>query len=185
MKRRPLGTLAAILALSVAGAAETHDAGFALRSSAFATGSPIPAEYTCDGADVSPPLAWSAPPPGTRSLALVVEDPDAPDPAAPQRIWVHFVLVDLPAAARDLAAGIRSAKTLPTGARMGRNDWGHARYQGPCPPTGRHHYVFRLLALDVALPDLRSPSRAELLRASEGHVLATAELIGTYVQIRP
>ena len=185
MRGFELGVLSVFALAALAIAAAAGDVGFSLSSAAFRTGQPIPAEYTCDGADTSPPLAWTSPPAGTKSLALLVEDPDAPDPAAPKRIWVHWVLVDLPASARELGAAIRSAKALPTGARVGRNDWGHARYQGPCPPTGRHRYFFRLLALDTELPTLSSPTRAELLRASEGHVLASAELVGTYVQIRP
>jgi Raf kinase inhibitor-like YbhB/YbcL family protein len=184
MRFRALASLVVSVAASAALAGDPTD-GFSLRSTAFSSGQPIPAEYTCDGADVSPPLAWTAPPTKAKALALVVEDPDAPDPAAPKRIWVHWLLVDLPASAGSLDAGIRSAKKLPAGARVGRNDWGHARYQGPCPPTGRHRYFFRLLALDAALPALASPSREELLQASAGHVIATAELMGTYVAIRP
>jgi Raf kinase inhibitor-like YbhB/YbcL family protein len=152
---------------------------FALRSSAFAEGEPIPARYTCEGEDVSPPLQWTAPPQGSRSLALVVDDPDAPDPRAPRRTWVHWVVVDLPPAAGSLREDI-APDALPGNARMGRNDWKRARYGGPCPPVGRHRYFHKLYALDVELPRLASPTRAELERAMEGHVLAQAVLVGTY-----
>jgi hypothetical protein len=155
-----------------------------LSSSAFAAGGGIPAKYTCDGEDVSPPLAWSDPPPGTKSFALVIDDPDAPDPRAPRTVWVHWVLVDIPATTRSLPEAIRSKTDLPAGARAGKNDWGRAGYGGPCPPVGKHRYFFKLYALDAALPALRSPTKAELLRATEGHVLAKAELVGSYERRR-
>jgi hypothetical protein len=154
---------------------------FTLRSSAFADGDEIPIRYTCEGEDVSPPLAWPAPPEGTRSLALVVDDPDAPDPRAPRMTWVHWVVVDLPPAAGSLPEGA-AADTLPGKARMGRNDWKRAGYGGPCPPVGRHRYFHKLYALDVELPRLASPTKAELERAMEGHVLAEAVLVGTYAK---
>lgn len=149
-----------------------------LMSSAFAAMGSIPREYTCEGEDTSPPLEWSDVPEGTRSLALVVKDPDAPDPAAPKRTWVHWVVVDLPPELRALPAG--AAARLPAGARTGRNDWGKTAWGGPCPPIGRHRYFFELFALDAALPELHAPTRAELEAAMKGHVLAHAELIGTY-----
>lgn len=150
-----------------------------LTSSAFAAGASIPAMYTCEGANVSPPLAWAGVPAGAKSLALVVADPDAPDPKAPRMTWVHWVLYDLPPDAKALREAV-SARALPAGTREGANDWGKTGYGGPCPPIGRHRYVHTLYALDAVLPDLGSPSRAKLLAAMEGHVLATAELIGTY-----
>lgn len=149
-----------------------------LSSPAFSAMGAIPPEYTCEGDDISPPLDWSDVPGDTRSLALYVQDPDAPDPAAPKRIWVHWVLVDLPPDLRALPAG--ASTRLPAGARTGRNDWGKTAWGGPCPPIGRHRYFFALFALDTALPDLRAPTRAELEAAMEGHVLARAELVGTY-----
>lgn len=150
-----------------------------LSSSAFVHGGEIPRRFTCEGEDVSPPLAWSGAPAETRSLALVVEDPDAPDPKAPRTTWVHWVLYDLPPTSQGLAEALVGT-ALPPGARQGRNDWKREGYGGPCPPIGRHRYFFRLYALDTALGDLGSPTRAQLLEALEGHVLARAELMGTY-----
>ncbi|HVP29406.1 MAG TPA: YbhB/YbcL family Raf kinase inhibitor-like protein [Myxococcota bacterium] len=152
-----------------------------LRSSAFAAGAAIPARFTCEGQDVSPPLAWSDAPAATRSFALIVDDPDAPDPAAPRRTWVHWVVYDLPATARELPEGAGGgAGDLPAGARSGQNDWRREGYGGPCPPVGRHRYFHKLYALDVALGDRGRPTKAELERAMKGHVLAQAELVGTY-----
>lgn len=170
-----------MLSLWFALASASEDPTMRLASPAFAPGAPIPRAHTCQGADTRPELTWSDPPPGTRSFALVVHDPDVPDPAAPKRIWVHWVVVDLPAEARGLPG---ATPDLPAGARHGKNDWGRAAWGGPCPPIGRHRYLFRLYALDAALPDLREPTRAELLRAIEGHALAEAELIGTYEKVR-
>jgi Raf kinase inhibitor-like YbhB/YbcL family protein len=154
-----------------------------LESGAFAAGAAIPTRYTCEGDDVSPPLAWSDVPTGTRSLALIVDDPDAPDPAAPRRTWVHWVLYNLPPDSHGLADGVKSTQ-LPTGTREGMNDWERTGYGGPCPPIGRHRYFHKLYALDVVLPDLGRPNKAQLLDAIEGHVLAQAELIGTYQKAR-
>ena len=150
-----------------------------LSSPAFAPLGAIPKRCTCDGEDRSPPLAWTGVPAGTKSLALVVDDPDAPDPAAPKVVWVHWVLYDLPPGTTSLAPGT-TAKTLPPGAREGLNDWKQPGWRGPCPPVGRHRYFHRLYALDLVLPDLHHPDRAALERAMAGHVLATAELVGTY-----
>jgi Raf kinase inhibitor-like YbhB/YbcL family protein len=151
----------------------------ALSSTAFSHMGAIPSRYTCDGDDISPPLAWSGAPPATRSFALIVDDPDAPDPAAPKRTYVHWVLYDIPASATALPEGATSSN-LPPGTREGTNDWHRAGYGGPCPPIGRHRYFFKLFALDAALGDLGAPSKTELLRAMEGHVLESAELVGTY-----
>jgi hypothetical protein len=147
-----------------------------IKSSAFEHNGPIPAKYTCDGDDVSPPLAWSGVPPDTRSLALIVDDPDAPDPAAPKMTWVHWVAYNLPAEARSIPKG----GALPGGAKSGTNDWKKTGYGGPCPPIGRHRYFHKLYALDVVLPDLGAPTKAELDKAMQGHVVAKAELVGTY-----
>ena len=157
----------------------TSAAAFSLTSSAFAAGQSIPSVHTCEGDDVSPPLAWTAPPPGTRSLALIVDDPDAPDPAAPRMVFAHWVLYGLPPVSGALAQGV-PASALPAGTRQGTNDFRRTGYGGPCPPIGRHRYFFKLFALDVVLPDLGAATKAELERAMQGHVLATAELIGTY-----
>jgi Raf kinase inhibitor-like YbhB/YbcL family protein len=150
-----------------------------LASSVFTHGGVIPRQYTCDGDDVSPPLAWTGVPDGTRSLALIVDDPDAPDPRAPKMTWVHWVLYDLPAAATGLPEGVAS-RDLPAGTREGVNDWKRAGYGGPCPPRGRHRYFHKLYALDAVLGDLGKITKSRLEAAMQGHVLAQAELVGTY-----
>jgi Raf kinase inhibitor-like YbhB/YbcL family protein len=152
-----------------------------IHSAAFAPDGAIPPQYTCDGRDVSPPLAWSGVPPDAKSLALVVEDPDAPDPAAPTMTWVHWVLYNIPPACSGLAEAVR---TLPAETLEGLNDWKRTGYGGPCPPVGRHRYFHRLHALDVALPDLRRPTRARLEAAMQGHVIAQTALVGTYQKRR-
>jgi len=149
----------------------------ALSSPAFAHGGEIPRKHTCEGQDVSPPLAWAGVPASAKSLVLIVDDPDAPDPAAPKTTWVHWVLYDVPPAATGLAEGVRR---LPMGTREGVNDWKRTGYGGPCPPIGRHRYCHKLYALDAALGDLGQPSKAQLEAAMKGHVLAQTELIGTY-----
>jgi Raf kinase inhibitor-like YbhB/YbcL family protein len=150
-----------------------------LSSSAFVDSGAIPAVYTCEGKDVSPPLSWSGVPAGTKSLALIVDDPDAPDPAQPRMTWVHWVLYDLPATASALPEAVAAA-ALPSGTREGLNDWGRTGYGGPCPPIGRHRYFHKLYALDTALPDLNQPKKAALEAAMRGHILEQATLIGTY-----
>jgi Raf kinase inhibitor-like YbhB/YbcL family protein len=183
MRAIHVGLAALLLATAPAGGSEPM--AFALRSPAFEPGAEIPRRHTCEGQDVSPPLAWSDPPAGTRSLALVVHDPDVPDPAAPKRTWVHWVVYDLPADLRALAENAGAAGVpLPAGARAGRNDWGRPDHGGPCPPIGRHRYLHRLYALDRELGDLGTPTRDQLLRAMDGHVLAEAELVGTYEKQR-
>ncbi|HMA89346.1 MAG TPA: YbhB/YbcL family Raf kinase inhibitor-like protein [Burkholderiales bacterium] len=153
---------------------------FKLTSSAFAEGGAIPSKYTCDGQDVSPPLDWSGVPAGAKSLALIVDDPDAPDPKAPKMTWVHWVLYDIPPAAGGLAEGAHT----PAGAKDGVNDWGRTGYGGPCPPIGRHRYVHKLYALDTVLPPLARPDKGGLEAAMRGHVLAEARLVGTYEKHR-
>lgn len=154
-----------------------------LRSSAFVHQGEIPRKHTCDGEDLSPPLAWSEMPAGTKSLALIVDDPDAPDPKAPQRVYVHWVLYNIPPDTSGLAAAIRPA-SLPAGTLEGFNDWGRTGYGGPCPPIGRHRYFHKLYALDKVLRDLGRPTKTQLLAVMEGHVLTQAELIGTYQRSR-
>jgi len=176
-------TLGAALAVSIPYAAG-QETGFALHSSAFPPGGSIPSRYTCEGLELSPPLAWTEPPPGTRSFALVLDDPDAPDPQAPQRTWVHWVVVGIPSQSRGLPDGAAGGR-LPTGARQGLNDWKRADYCGPCPPIGRHRYVHKLYALDTPLSELSSPTKDELEHAMQGHILAQAELIGTYQKKQP
>ena len=151
---------------------------FTMSSTAFAPGGAIPAKYTCEGANVSPPLAWHGVPAGTKSLALIEDDPDAPDPAAPRMTWAHWVLYDLPPTASALPEGVSTA-ALPAGTREGRNDFKRIGYGGPCPPIGRHRYFHKLYALDVVLGDLRQPGKTELEAAMRGHVLAQTELVGT------
>jgi hypothetical protein len=153
----------------------------ALTSTAFRHDGSIPAVYTCQGKDISVPLAWSDLPAGTRSLALIVDDPDAPDPAAPKRTWVHWVLYNLPPSAAGLPEAVKP-QALPKGTLAGRNDWGRTGYGGPCPPIGRHRYFFKLYALDVVLPDLGEPDKQRLEQAMQGHVLARQELVGTYAK---
>jgi Raf kinase inhibitor-like YbhB/YbcL family protein len=147
------------------------------KSSAFDHNGSIPSKYTCEGNDVSPPLSWSDAPKGTKSFALIVDDPDAPDPSAPKRTWVHWVVFDIPATTTELAEG--AASKLPNGAKTGVNDWKKASYGGPCPPIGRHRYFHKVYALDTTLA-LDQPTKADLEKAMQGHVLAQAELIGTY-----
>ena len=148
-----------------------------ITSSAFAHQGKIPSVYTCEGANISPPLAWRDFPAGTQSLALIVDDPDAPDPAAPQRIWVHWVLYNLPVDCTGLPENV---SRLPVGTADGLNDWNLTGYGGPCPPIGRHRYFHTLYALDTVLPDLKCPDRKRLLEAMQGHVLAEAQCMGTY-----
>ena len=150
-----------------------------LVSSAFEANGPIPKLHTCQGRDVSPPLSWSGLPGGTKSLALIVDDPDAPDPAAPKMTWVHWVLYNVPPTATGLAQGVKP-KDLPAGTLEGTNDWGRTGYGGPCPPIGRHRYFHKLYALDTVLPDLERPSKSRLEQAMKGHVLGHFELVGTY-----
>ncbi len=148
-------------------------------SPSFKPGGEIPAVHTCEGKDQSPALAWSGVPAQAKSLALIVDDPDAPDPKAPRMTWVHWVLYDIPSTAAGLAEAVAGG-ALPAGTRQGVNDWKRTGYGGPCPPIGRHRYFFKLYALDTVLPDLHQPTKAELEKAMEGHVLARAELMGTY-----
>ena len=148
-----------------------------LTSSAFAHQASIPPKYTCEGSDISPPLAWSGVPAEAMSLALIIDDPDAPDPAAPKTTWVHWVLYNLPTSAKGLAEAVRM---LPPGTLEGVSDWRRTGYGGPCPPIGRHRYFHKLYALDTVLPDLGKPTKAQLEQAMAGHVIARAELVGTY-----
>lgn len=151
-----------------------------LSSPAFTHMGEISLKYTCEGQDVSPPLQWSGVPADAKSLALIVDDPDAPDPKAPRTVYVHWVVYNIPADATSLAEGAREGAALPAGAREGINDWKKKGYGGPCPPIGRHRYFHKLYALDSTLPDLGSPTKAALEKAMAGHVLAQAELVGTY-----
>ena len=150
-----------------------------LTSPAFQHNGEIPARFTCDGEDISPALSWSGLPRGARSLALIVDDPDAPDPAAPKMTWVHWVLYNIPVEANGLPEGV-GEKDLPPGTRQAITDFKRARYGGPCPPIGRHRYFHKLYALDAMLPELERPTKREVEAAMQGHILERAELIGTY-----
>jgi Raf kinase inhibitor-like YbhB/YbcL family protein len=153
---------------------------FEIHSPAFARGEGIPKQYTCEGDDISPPLAWSGAPEGTRSYALLVDDPDAPDPAAPKRLWLHWIRYNIPPDVQELPQG--AGNDAPTqGAQDLTNDDKVAGWSGPCPPRGRHRYFFHLYALDTMLTGLsEGASRKEFERAINGHVLGTAKLMGTY-----
>jgi Raf kinase inhibitor-like YbhB/YbcL family protein len=155
----------------------------ALTSTAFTAGGAIPKRHTCDGDDVSPPLAWRGVPAGAKSLVLIVDDPDAPDPAAPKLTWVHWVVYDIPPTATGFPEAVKPSG-LPSGTRQGLNDWKRTGYGGPCPPIGRHRYFHKLYALDTVLGDLGQPTKAKLEAAMKRHVLAHAELVGTYQKRR-
>jgi len=151
-----------------------------LKSHAFDEGGDIPAKYTCEGENVSPGLYWQGIPEGTESLVLIIDDPDAPDPAAPRMVWDHWILYNLPPTVDALAEGVSSA-ALPAGCAEGVNSWGRTGYGGPCPPIGRHRYFHQLYALDTRLPDeLGNPTKNDLLLAMEDHILAHTALVGTY-----
>ena len=152
---------------------------FLLTSPAFTNNGAIPKQYTCEGADISPPLSWSNAPPGTKSFALIVDDPDAPDPRAPKMTWVHWVIQNIQPNVQTLAADA-AKRGMPAGAVQGVNDWKRAGYGGPCPPIGRHRYFHKLYALDTLLSGPEPPTKAQLLNALKGHVLAEAQLVGTY-----
>ncbi|PWU21117.1 MAG: YbhB/YbcL family Raf kinase inhibitor-like protein [Bdellovibrio sp.] len=146
-----------------------------LTSPAFSPQGEIPARYTCEGKDISPPLKWGSAPPGTKSFALVIDDPDAPDPRAPRMVWVHWVVYNIP----PTVLGLAENSGTPPGAQAGINDWSRGKYGGPCPPVGRHRYFHKIYALDAELK-LESPKKADLEQAMKGHILAQGELIGTY-----
>jgi len=148
-------------------------------STRFSHNGEIPSSYTCEGKDISPPLQFSGVPKEAKSLVLVVDDPDAPDPKAPKMTWVHWVLYDLPPITAELKEALTRGD-LPQGTREGTNDWKRTGYGGPCPPTGRHRYFFKLYALSKTLGDLKAPTKAVLQKAMEGSILAKAEVIGTY-----
>jgi len=154
---------------------------FILTSAAFKDGAPIPGKYTCDGVDVSPPLTWSGAPAGTRSVALIADDPDAPGGT-----WVHWVLYNLPAEVSELPENIAKVESLDLGgARQGRNDFRRPGYGGPCPPPGpAHRYFFKLYALDTRLELKAGAQKKDVEAALEGHALGSAQLMGTYARQR-
>ena len=146
-----------------------------LRSSAFEEGGMIPRQYTCDGQDVSPPLAWDSIPGGTKSLALICDDPDAP-----RGDWVHWVIFNIPADTGQLPENVPAHKELPGGALQGSNDFRRIGYGGPCPPGGTHRYFFKLYALDTLLNLKTGAGKADLLKAMQGHILGQGQLMGKY-----
>lgn len=179
----PLLCLALLAACSEpkapAAVSQATPAVLSLTSPAFDSGATIPQKYSCQGEDISPALDFSAPPANTKSLALLVDDPDAP-----AGTWTHWVVYNLPAEALKLAEGASRAKgqpaQLPSGAVQGKNSFNRGDYGGPCPPSGTHHYYFRLYALDITLPADPPLDRPALLKAMDGHVLGQGELMGTY-----
>jgi Raf kinase inhibitor-like YbhB/YbcL family protein len=173
-----LGSFLIGIGALLSGAAADTAMALTITSPAFKQGGKVPSAYTCEGDDLSPPLSFEGAPQGTKSLALVIDDPDAPDPKAPKRVWVHWVLFNLPPDSKGVAENA-SAKGLPAGAVQGVNDFQSKAYGGPCPPIGRHRYFLKLYALDVMLP-AKPLNKAEFERAIEGHVLGKAELMATY-----
>lgn len=149
-----------------------------IRSSAFTDNSPIPRQHTCDGLEISPPLYWFDIPQGTKSLALIIDDPDAP-----KLTWVHWIVYNIPPHTGGLSENI-SSHELPPGAKEGLNSWERTGYGGPCPPIGEHRYFHKLYALDIILPDLNHPNKKQLEKAMKDHILGEAELIGTYMRSR-
>lgn len=154
-----------------------------LASASFKHNQEIPRRHTCDGENISPRLTWLNIPAGAKSLALIVDDPDAPDPKAPKMTWVHWVLYNLPPKDNSLGQGVLP-QALPPGTLTGQNDWKRTDYGGPCPPIGRHRYFHKLFALDKVLPDLNCPTKTALEKAMQGHILAKTELVGTYQRNR-
>ena len=147
-----------------------------LESTAFVEGGPIPRVYTCDGKDVSPPLAWTPGPSGTKTYALICDDPDS------SKTWVHWVLFDLPSSVTDLPEGVAPREKTAKGGTQGTNDFRKVGYGGPCPPSGTHRYFFKLYALDTELKLASSATKADVERAMKGHVLAEAALMGRYAR---
>ena len=152
---------------------------FSLLSSTLTNNEPIPQRYTAQGADVSPPLFWQDPPAHTQSFVLIVDDPDAPDPAAPKMTWVHWLLYNIPPDNFELAEDIADS-ALGSGTLQGLNDWQRTGYGGANPPIGKHRYFHKLYALDSLLPDMHHPTKARLEQAMQGHILGEAKLMGTY-----
>ncbi len=152
---------------------------FELLSNVFSNGKIIPSKYTCDGMDISPPLTWNAVPANKKSLALIIDDPDAPDPKAPKMTWVHWILYNISPHVSELPEGVQS-ENLPPGSMQGLNNWKRTEYGGPCPPIGRHRYFHKLYALDTLLTGLAKPTKEELEVAMANHIIAHTELVGTY-----
>ena len=150
-----------------------------LTSKSFLQNGEIPIRHTCDGQDISPQLSWTEVPAGTKSFVLIVDDPDAPDPAEPKMTWVHWVLYNIPKSISSLPEGI-TVKSLPPGTLEGQNDWKRTGYGGPCPPIGTHRYFHKIYAMDTMLPDLKYPTKAILEEAMQGHIIERFDLMGRY-----
>ena len=178
----PLAVLIFNLNIPITSIAEDKMA-LRLSSSVFTDGGEIPSKYTCEGEDISAALEWEGVPEGARSLVLIVDDPDAPDPKAPKMTWVHWVLYNIPPETVGLPEGAASAD-LPPGTKEGLNDWKRTGYGGPCPPVGRHRYFHKLYALDTLLKGMDRPTKAQIESAMRGHIIAKAELVGTYEKSR-
>ena len=146
-----------------------------IRSSGFDDGAMIPQKYTCDDIDISPPLKWSKVPDGTKTFAIICDDPDAP-----MGTWVHWVIYNLPANINELSEDVPPLEILPNGAKQGRNDFGKIGYGGPCPPGGTHRYYFKIYALSEELKVEAGITKSELLKAMEGHILSEGQLMGRY-----
>jgi len=156
---------------------------FTLTSTAFAKGDSIPKKFTCEGENISPPLEWQGVPADARSLVLIVDDPDAPDPKAPRMTWDHWVLYNLPSNSTQLPEGVASSN-LPSGTKEGLNSWGKTGYGGPCPPIGKHRYFYKLYALNTVLNKMDNPTKAQVEDGMKDHIIAEAELVGTYQKAR-
>jgi hypothetical protein len=169
--------IAAALLIPACAPADTLEVSMplSLYSTAFANGQPIPSAYSCKGRDASPPLAWGEPPQGTQSLALIVDDPDAP-----AGTWVHWVVFNIPALTRGLPEAVSAEPQLFDGSRQGNNSSRRLGYQGPCPPSGTHRYFFKIYALDSMLSLSSGADKSKLLQAMQGHILAQGELMGTF-----
>jgi Raf kinase inhibitor-like YbhB/YbcL family protein len=177
--QRGLTIAIVLLCLECIGCSKGTAMALTLSSPVFQHQGTIPVEYTCDGQDLSPPLQWSEIPETAKSLVLIVDDPDAPDPKAPKMTWVHWVLYNIPPTTRELPKGV-SGKDLPFGTLEGLNDWKRTGYGGPCPPIGQHRYFHKLYALDRILSNLNTPTKQQVEAAMKGHILGTVELVGTY-----
>ncbi len=176
---RLLSTGMAVLLVSASVYAGEAKMALQIHSPAFSDGGEIPSKYTCQGDDISPPLEWQGIPEEARSLVLIMDDPDAPDPAAPRMTWVHWLLYNLPVHISGLPEDVTAAD-LPDGTQEGLNDWKRTGYGGPCPPIGRHRYFHKLYALDTVLEGLDKPTKGQLEAAMKGHILSQGQLIGTY-----
>ncbi|MCG6869386.1 MAG: YbhB/YbcL family Raf kinase inhibitor-like protein [Gammaproteobacteria bacterium] len=178
---RVLRTICVVGFLGVNPVSSEETKSLSIESPAFSHDAAIPAKYTCKREDISPALIWSGVPEGARSLVLIVDDPDAPDPRAPRMTWVHWVLYNIPPDATSLPEGVLPDR-LPPGTKEGINDWKRAGYGGPCPPIGRHRYFHKLYALDLELEEMKTPTKARIEAAMQGHVIAQAELVGTFAK---